>query len=310
MKLRLLLALCLVLFLVTAAAAREVKVSGDAVCFADLLPALAHTELGRTAVLTGLKPGESRLLTSADLRLKLQAHGEDAQDPKWKLPAAVRVLRPAQTVTGEQLAEAGQEAVRTALSLPPGDEVTLTPVTPPRPLLVPQGKLTLTAATRVSEARRLTWSCEVVVSIDGTRFATYPISFRAEVQGPVLVTRRALRRNEALQPGDVGVEMRALTALRGEPLRIPEEVVGQHVTRSLPAATILTGDAIAATPAVRRGDVLTLTVRVGGLSAATRVIALTDGAIGDLISVRTGSEKQEFLARVLAPGQGEVVTTS
>jgi flagella basal body P-ring formation protein FlgA len=213
-------------------------------------------------------------------------------------------------VTGEQLAEAGREAVRTALSLPPGDEATLTPVTPPRPLLAPLGKLTLTATTRVPEARRLTWSSEVVVSIDGTRFATYPISFRAEVQGPVLVTRRALRRNEALQPGDVAVEMRALTALRGEALRIPEDVVGQRVTRSLPASAILTSDAIAATPAVRRGDVLTLTVRVGGLSAATRVIALTDGAIGDLISVRTGSEKQEFLARVLAPGQGEVVTTS
>jgi flagellar basal body P-ring formation protein FlgA len=126
----------------------------------------------------------------------------------------------------------------------------------------------------------------------------------------VLVTRRALRRNEALQPGDVAVEMRALTALRGEPLRIPEDVVGQRVTRSLPASAILTSDAVAATPAVRRGDVLTLTVRVGGLSAATRVIALTDGAIGDLVSVRTASEKQEFLARVLAPGQGEVVTTS
>ncbi|MDH4180100.1 MAG: flagellar basal body P-ring formation chaperone FlgA, partial [Armatimonadota bacterium] len=81
----------------------------------------------------------------------------------------------------------------------------------------------------------------------------------------------------------------------------------QRPTRAASAGAILTTDWIEPIPAVRRREFITIVARVGAVRATTRVLALADGGVGDIIRVRTDGRKQEFLARVSGPGRAEVI---
>jgi flagella basal body P-ring formation protein FlgA len=122
-----------------------------------------------------------------------------------------------------------------------------------------------------------------------------------------------VRRHEVLGESDVAVEVRELTGLRGQPLRTREELSGRRASRPAPAGSIVAADWMEPAPEVRRGELVTVVARVGGIWASTQATALAEGRTGDTIAVRklaaAGAPRieSEFLARVCGPGRAEVV---
>lgn len=74
-----------------------------------------------------------------------------------------------------------------------------------------------------------------------------------------------------------------------------------------PYAQVAAAPAPAQQAAVRRGDRVLLTVRVGAVLAAVEAEALQDGAVGQTIRVRNLQNGRVQLSRVLRPGQVEVM---
>jgi flagella basal body P-ring formation protein FlgA len=184
---------------------------------------------------------------------------------------------------------------------------------PPHSLLGPAGEIAFDAAVRRPVLPGGLWVAEVTAR-SGDWSVSATIRYRVHVAADVLVTRRALKRYQTLTDADVSLEKRELGALRGEPVRDVAELLGRWAARPVSAGAVVTADWLEPVPLVRRAQVITATVHLGGVSASTPVIALRDGRLGEVIPVRaqSGTSGQahapEFEARVVAPGRVEVLS--
>jgi len=330
------LLVALAVLLPSAAAAsdgpRAVHVTADSVTIRDLLPAgdlrpaeavtdgVGEDVLDRV-LLTGLAPGEQRILTPAEIRLRLAEVGVDPSAGGWSWPHSLIITRLSQVVSTDDLIAAGERAIRAQLDLLPGDAATIAPVTSPRPLLAPIGDLTLDALVRPPQLRGGLWIADIAGICDGRPAFDCTLRYRVRLNGPVLVARRPLRRGDALSPDDVVRQVRDISSLRARPLRTDDDLLGSaaggraaggrgargRAARAVSAGTILTDEVIEPIPAVRRGEPVTATARIGAVCATARVLALADGAVGDTIRVRTDGQRKEFLVRVSGPGRAEVI---
>jgi len=186
----------------------------------------------------------------------------------------------------------------------------------PHSLLGPIGQVGFETAVRRPTLPGGLWVTEVTAR-SGDWSARTTIRYRVRIAATVLVTRRAVKRNQALTGADVSVEKREVDGLRGEPMRDAAELLGRRAARPASAGTVVTAEWLEPAPAVRRAEVVIAMARVGGVSASTRVIALRDGGVGEVIPVRSQVEvsgsasalkyrSNEFEARVVAPGRVEV----
>ena len=289
---------------------REIEVTDECVRVRDLVPAgLAEgnsAELDRP-VIAGLRPGERRLLTPAEIVLRLTEIGCDPESRGWQFTRAVAVRRASQVIAAEKIAAAGEEAIRKQLVLYPGDEVRVTPVNHPKAMLSPVGVVTLEAAVRRPALRGGLWVAEVIGRAGPELAFECTIRYRVRLSGDVVVARRRIRRDQVLGEADVVVEKRELTTLSGVPLRSPAEVTGRRAARAGSAGTVLTTGWTELIPAVRRGELITATASVGGVRASAQLLACSDGRVGEAIAARSPLQRRGILVRVTGPGQAEVM---
>ena len=291
--------------------AHRVDIVGESVRLRDLLspeaqPKASDPDLDRV-LLTGLRPGEQRVLTPAEIHLRLADLGLDPEAHPSLWSRAVAVTRRAQVVPAADLIAAAERAIHDRLDLFPGDEAAVTVVTAPPPMLAPIGDLHLEAAVTSPRLPGGLWIAHVVCRSSDDVCFDRTIRFRVRVTGEVLVARRRLRRHETLAPTDVALETREIADLRGRPLRSLGHLAGYRAARSAVPGAVVSTDWLEPIPAVARGQLITVEASVGAVRASARVTALANGKVGDLIAVRADRRAKEFLVRVSAPGRGEVI---
>lgn len=114
-------------------------------------------------------------------------------------------------------------------------------------------------------------------------------------------------RGRELADGDVEATSGTVT---GVPLRrLPRlsEVAGTRALVNLAPGEIVTKSAVAVRPAVKSGQIVRATARVGGLIATAALVAVQDGAPGAVIRVVNKDSRRELKARVIEPGVVEVI---
>lgn len=303
-------ALLLCWMLSGSAPAREVQVLGDQARLRDLLPGAAITDpadpLLDTPVVTDLMPGERRLLTPAEMLLRLSQVGVDAEARGWHFPENVTVTRRCQVVSAEDMVRAGEEAIRGSLQLAPGDEATVVVVRKPRALLAPAGELALRASVEPPRLPGGLWHVAVSGEVEGASAVNCDLRYRLTVIGEALVTNRSVRRHDTLDASNVAVARRDLSGAGGVPLRDPAELANRQALRTVPAGTIVTTAWTREMPLVGRGEVVLASVRVGPVAVSERVEALADANRGEQVRVRSQDGTREYLARVSRPGCVEV----
>ena len=289
----------------------RVEVIGDSVCIRDLLPPDARVgeDILNRVLLLGLRPGEQRLLTPAEIHLRLTELGldPDAHPSLWN--RAVIITRRSQLVPSADLIAAAERAIHDRLDLHPGDEAAITVVAAPPPMLAPIGDLHLDAAVTSPRLPGGLWIARIAARLGSDPCFDCTIRFRVQVTGQVLVARRRLRRHEILTPSDVALETRDISGLRGDPLRAPDALPGYRTARGAAPGAILSTDWLEPIPAVARGQLIIVEASVGAIRASARVTALADAGIGDVIAVRAERSRQQFLVRVSGPGRAEVMVS-
>ncbi len=283
--------------------------SAASVTVRELLPAATEALTAEEAdrvVIRSLRPGEKRALSAGEVALALLQAGIDPAARGLSLQA-VSVERAAQVVPSEAIVQAGVEEIERMVSMRPGDELEVTVLIPPKPMLAPVGELTLEAVVRRPALRGGLWIAEVSGRVGKEGFRC-TLRYRVRVVGPVLVTRRPVRRHEALSAEMVALEKRELTALRGTPIAAVEELAGKRAARGAAAGSPVTSDWLELVPAVAKGDSILAVTRVGAVSACARLVAAAAGAVGELIPARGIDGKSEVMVRVTGPGRGEIAS--
>jgi flagellar basal body P-ring formation protein FlgA len=212
--------------------------------------------------------------------------GAAAQDRAWQEPAALREA--AERLAREQNVVPGQSvyvkaAVDEQLRLPGCGQ-------PPRARPVHDNGSSMTV--ELSCAGPSAWTLFVVVQVSR--------------QAEVLVLNRALRAGESLTADAVGLRRREVSGLGHGALRDPAQAVGRTARRALAAGTILDPAELAEPRLVRRGQVLTLVGRAGGLVVRADGKAMADGAAGDYIPVENLASRRVVRARVRSGQEADV----
>lgn len=123
----------------------------------------------------------------------------------------------------------------------------------------------------------------------------------------VLVARRNLRQGERIASDDVQlVEQPLHEAAVPSPLTSIEEALGQEVQRPIRVGQALDRSYLRRPRLVKRGELVRVSARAGGIRIRTQGKAASDGALGDLIEVTPFDSRERFMARVSGPQAVEV----
>jgi len=137
-----------------------------------------------------------------------------------------------------------------------------------------------------------------IQTIDATAKVTTPQA--------VVVAARTLGRGQIL--GAASVELRVIDdrSVAGKSFSSIESVIGKELTTTVSVGRAITSSVVRSPIMVRRGDVVTVYSRCGGISVKTEGRARDAGGVGDLITVETIGRRETFHARVCGQRQVEI----
>src|SRR5262249_18611388 len=115
----------------------------------------------------------------------------------------------------------------------------------------------------------------------------------------VVVARRPINQGQVINGRDLMLEERSFDKLDGVGLQDMNAAIGLESRRFVKQGEMLDAKAIQARPLVRRGDLVKILVKGGGVEIRTTGQAQAAGALGDVIAVRRdGSRRKQELIDV------------
>ncbi len=173
-----------------------------------------------------------------------------------------------------------------------------------QPILLPARKVTceiVPADPAIIGSRRFS----LIFRVGGRVRENMAIRTKLEAYAQVAAAAIDLRRGAVIAHGDIRLVERDLSTLR-EPFLEAGSLVGKKVRRALRAGDILHKGLVDTPPVVRRGSMVTMMLRSGGLLLTAQGRARDNGITGETIRVRNSASKKEILCRVAGPGTVEV----
>jgi flagella basal body P-ring formation protein FlgA len=133
------------------------------------------------------------------------------------------------------------------------------------------------------------------------------VPVQLQVFAPVVVAARPLARETVLTEADLYIEERELGKLSRGYVRDPKFVIGQKLRRPLQQGATVTPNLLQIPPAIKRGQIVTVTAASSTISVAMTGTALEAGAIGEIIDILNNSSKRRVQAIVRSARVVEVL---
>lgn len=122
----------------------------------------------------------------------------------------------------------------------------------------------------------------------------------------VVIITRPLKRNSEIGPADISMIERDVGLLNQGYLTDPTQVIGKKLTRAMQSDQVVSPRHLALAEVIRKGDQVVISARSSTVGVRMPGEALSDGGVGEQISVRNLRSNRVVKARVLGPGQVEV----
>lgn len=156
---------------------------------------------------------------------------------------------------------------------------------------------------KLNGSQRRTRNVSVRVSCNGDSPWSIFVPAQIAVLQDVAVTTRDILKGEQLTPADLTLAKRDTSNLGFGYVDSVKALIGKEVTRNVPAGHALRLAHVSEPNAVSRGDKITIEAGSGSLVVASTGIAMSDGKIGEQITVKNAQSKRIIEAYVVAPGR-------
>jgi len=265
-----------------------------------LMRALVQLPVGRAPA-----AGEPALLERSTLSDWLQRRLPQPAVLAWTGPDRTRVLTASRTVGGDAIASVAAEALRQWLAgRSDRSEAQLAWV--PRDVEAPEGDVRLQPRPLAHASVR----SRMVVWVDvwtADRFVrTVPVSFAVNAWRDAATAAADLPAGAPLQAALLVQRPVDIAALDGAPLAAAVTNPAQ-LRRPVPAGEALRERDVGAALLVQRGQWASLRSGAGLVTSEARVEVLQDGRAGENVRVRQQGATAQVMARVVGPGQLEIV---
>jgi flagella basal body P-ring formation protein FlgA len=161
--------------------------------------------------------------------------------------------------------------------------------------------------TSLKSGSALSGRATVQVECEGERPWRIFVPVQVKVTDTVVVAAKTLASGHILTPDDVLVEARDVTRLRNGYIARPDELLGKRLKRQLVPGRVITPSMLDEQAMIRRGQTVTITADLGGISIETAGKALMDGVVNDRIEVENSGSGQVIEAIVRSPERVEVL---
>lgn len=149
------------------------------------------------------------------------------------------------------------------------------------------------------------WQAFIRIKVEREIEHPQPLMTESKVPGVMLVLRERIHRGQRLS--DAVVERRdAEDKLVPDALTSSQGLELLEATRLLRVGEVLRASMVKSAPAVKKGELVTLSLNQAGLSIAVDVEALANGQIGEVIRVKNRESGQELQATVTGIGQASL----
>lgn len=144
-------------------------------------------------------------------------------------------------------------------------------------------------------------SLEVTIIEKGQSAQVVQVICDVSLRKTVLVAGRIINRGEVLQPADFHSEERTFDRLEEIGMTDASPLAGQRTRRLLHLGEGVSPRDIEPVPMVNRNDLVTVSVRRGGLLITAAARAMSSGCYGETVTLRSESSKDTFVGVVTGP---------
>jgi flagella basal body P-ring formation protein FlgA len=149
-------------------------------------------------------------------------------------------------------------------------------------------------------------SLRVDVLENGRVVQTVPVVAEVALVRRVVVARRPINRGMTIDERDVALAERRFTSLEGIGVTDLASLIGQQSRRFVGRGEMLTARDVKPVPLVKRGELVTVYHRQGGILIKTVGKALGGGSYGEAIAVKNEGSKRSYDATITGPQTVEV----
>lgn len=147
----------------------------------------------------------------------------------------------------------------------------------------------------------------VKVSCSGTSPWSLYVPVTVSVYHLIATAATPVSRGQIVDAGNVTLQKQNILATHGRFYRSADEVSGQIARRHLSPGEPLGAHNLDLPKAVKRGDDVVISASSGPIAVKMPAVALSDGRVGQKISVRNSSSQRIIRATVTGPGQVSTV---
>jgi flagella basal body P-ring formation protein FlgA len=179
-------------------------------------------------------------------------------------------------------------------------------------------KLTLTdeQAQTIASIKQLTvgggaspWTGRQTFTVGGSaEKGPVSLTLTAEVSLPpmLVVATRSMGRGVIIHPGDVRLQAGQPNQGKARIFQSLEEVIGCETAKQVAEGQILDDQTVRPQLLVRRNEIVTIYSRTAGIQVRVTARAREDGALGDLVTIESLTQRESYFARVVGPQTAEV----
>lgn len=216
--------------------------------------------------------------------------------------AACRVWPRTAEINASELERVAREAISSSLL---GEDTEVTLHTRLENEKVPAGRISrrLVADAASGTLKSGVLNVPIKILIDDTKYRTVWVSFDVTLYRELPVLRRAVPQGGLIKPDDLVMRRVAVDASFAKEALSPAMLVGASARRPLDMGSPIAARDIQRQLAVKAGETVALEIVNGRVVVNTKVMAMMDGFVGDVVGIRTLETGKELTAVVIKSGR-------
>ncbi len=178
--------------------------------------------------------------------------------------------------------------------------------TRPLELSLPTGKIEFREISRMANNHLGRKMLIADVLVNGRQEGQVKMFGDLKLLGDTLLLTRKMGRHEIVMAGDVKLVRQDVSSLDSGRVVDMEQAIGKRLKTTLRAGSVLYGNYLDEPPLVKRGELVTILAKGGGLTISAKGEAKRSAARGEMVRVKNLMSRRLIYARVVDVGLVEV----
>ncbi|MCB1123358.1 MAG: flagellar basal body P-ring formation protein FlgA [Verrucomicrobiae bacterium] len=188
-----------------------------------------------------------------------------------------------------------------------GDRVQISSRAEIRPIKIPKGaNWSVYAEDNFSPDTKGNWFPLIKIVVNSHLQESHRLPLIVALFRPVYMATYRLDRGTPLKPPSVKSVICDIYDHRGNPIPASFDLNDYELVQGVPEGRLISWSDVARRPDVRRGDMVDVVLRNGGLSISLVAMALDNGVMGQSVSLRNVRSRHEFAGIVTGSKQVEI----